>query len=204
MMMAQNVQEKGCVTPALYRCAYPAPYPEIRVARPNPTYARLLLEDYAGAVSETGAILQYNYHHFVLHNQYSEVADLLACISLVEMHHQEMLAETIMQLGVDPRYRVFTVTNEEKYWDASYIFYGIDLCDRISADIASEWAAIASYREHQHLIDDPYIKALLERIILDEMYHITLFHQIMQKYCSQQLPQRDATQTVPDLQNPPT
>ncbi len=200
--MVQNAQEKGCVTPALYRCAYPAPYPEVRVVRQNPVYARLLLEDYAGVVSETSAILQYNYHHFVLENQYSEVADLLACVSLVEMHHQEMLAETIMMLGVDPRYRVFTVTNEEKYWDASYVFYGIGLCDRISMDIASEWAAIANYREHQRMIDDPYIKELLERIILDELHHITLFNQVMQRYCWPKLPQRDATMPVADLQNP--
>lgn len=196
--------EKGCVTPALYRCAYPAPYPEIRVARQNPAYARLLLEDYAGMISETSAIMQYNYHHIVLEEQYSEVADLLGCVSLVEMHHQEMLAETIMMLGIDPRYRVFSYTNEEKYWDASYIFYGNDLCDRIAMDIGSEWAAITNYRVHQHMIDDPYIKELLERIILDELHHITLFNQVIQKYCQPQLPHRDASMPAPDLPNQPT
>ncbi len=201
--MNQNSQEKGCVTPALYRCAYPAPYPEIRVVKQNPSYARLLLEDYAGVVSETSAIMQYNYHHFVLKNQYKDAADLLACISLVEMHHQEMLASTIIMLGVDPCYRVFTVTNEEKYWNASYVFYGIDFCDRISMDIAGEWAAIANYRKHQYMIDDLYIKELLERVILDELHHITLFNQLMQRYCWPQLPQRNDIKPVPDLQNNP-
>lgn len=37
-------------------CALPIPYPEPRVVRPNPYYAMLLLEDYAGAVSEMTAI----------------------------------------------------------------------------------------------------------------------------------------------------
>ncbi len=201
--MTKSSQEKGYVTSATYKCAYPAPYPEIRVVKPNPSYARLLLEDYAGAVSETSAIMQYNYHHFVLKNQYKDAADLLMCISLVEMHHQEMLASAIIMLGADPRYRVFTVTNEENFWDASYVFYGIDLCDRISADIAGEWAAIAKYREHQRIINDPYIKELLERIILDELHHITLFNQLMQRYCWLQLPKRDATKPIPDPQNNP-
>ena len=31
-----------------------------------------------------------------------EVSKLLSCIALVEMHHLEILAETIYQLGVDP------------------------------------------------------------------------------------------------------
>ncbi|SHF41334.1 bacterioferritin [Desulfofundulus australicus DSM 11792] len=182
-----------CMSPAVYKCAYPAPYPEIRVVKQNPYYARLLLEDYAGAVSETSAVMQYTYHHLLLEKQYKEAADLLECISLVEMHHLEMLGSIILMLGVEPRYRVLTVTNEEKYWDASYIYYGSDLCDRISADIAGEWAAITNYRKHQQIIDDPYIKELLERIIMDELHHINLFHQLMQKYCWHQLPQRVAS-----------
>lgn len=185
--------QKGCVTPAVYRCAYPAPYPDVRVVTPNPYYAQLLLEDYAGVISETSAVMQYNYHHFVLEEQYHDVAEMLVCISLVEMHHQEMIAETIIKLGVDPRYQVFTPANQVKYWEASYIFYGTALCDRISADIASEWAAIAQYREHQFKIDDPYIKEMLERIIIDELHHITLFNGLMQKYCSSQLPGQKTT-----------
>ena len=39
----------------------------------------------------------------------------------------------------------------------------------LAADIAGEWAAIAYYRDHQQRIADPYIKELLERIILDSI-----------------------------------
>lgn len=188
--MKVNSPAQGYVTPALYKCAYPTPYPEVRVVAPNPYYAQLLLEDYAGTVSEFSAISQYIYHHFVLEHKYKDVADLLACISLVEMHHLELLAETIIMLGVDPRFRTVKNNNIEEYWDASFIFYGISLCDQISSDIAGEWAAIESYRKHQHLIDDPNIRQLLERIILDELHHIDLLNQIMQKYCQPQLPQQ--------------
>jgi bacterioferritin len=53
----------------------------------------------------------------------------------------------------------------------------------LAADIAGEWAAIAYYRDHQQRIADPYIKELLERIILDEYHHIKLFNDVMRKYC---------------------
>lgn len=168
--------------PKMFRCAYPAPYPPVQISAPNRLYAELLLEDYAGVVSEVTAINQYLHHYFVLEGINDEVAELEECISLVEMHHMELLAETIRLLGVDPRYRVFR-NNQEIYWNASYVYYGYALCDRLAADIASEWAAIAAYRDHQQKIGDPYIKELLERIIQDEYHHIRLFNEVMQKYC---------------------
>ncbi|HHV08286.1 MAG TPA: bacterioferritin [Firmicutes bacterium] len=174
-------------TPAIYRCAYPAPYPEVKVTAPNPYYATLLLEDYAGQVSELSAINQYVYHHVVLEPDFEEVADLLECIALVEMHHLEILAETILMLGVDPRYRTIAKNETEQYWDASFVYYGTSLCDRLTADIASEWAAIANYRRHQNMINDPYIRNILERIILDELHHIMLFNQMVDKYCRPQM-----------------
>jgi len=168
--------------PQMFKCGYPAPYPPVRVTAPNRAYAEILLEDYTGVVSEITAINQYLYHHFVLEGINDEVADLLECVSLVEMHHMELLAETIKLLGVDPRYRVFQ-DSREIYWSATYVYYGLGLCDRLASDIAGEWAAIAAYRDHQSRIADPYIKALLERIIMDEYHHIQLFNEVLMKYC---------------------
>lgn len=167
----------------IYKCAYPAPYPEIRVMGLNHNYAMLLLEDYAGSVSEFSAITQYVYHNFVLKPEYGELADLLECIALVEMHHLEILAETIFKLGVDPLYRTIETNGTERFWNANFVFYGAGLCDRLMADIASEWAAITNYRKHQQMISDPYVKQILERIILDEFHHIKLLNEVAKKYC---------------------
>ncbi len=173
----------GCDSPAIYKCAYPAPYPEIRVSGRNPYFARLLLEDYAGHSGELTAINQYMYHHFVLESGHEEVADLLSCIGLVEMHHLEILAETILELGVDPRYRIIEGNGTERYWDSSFVFYGTTLCDRLTADLAGEWAAIANYCKHQQMITDPFVNQILERIILDELHHVRLFNQMIERYC---------------------
>ncbi|SFQ94713.1 ferritin-like domain-containing protein [Desulfoscipio geothermicus] len=180
---------QGNVKPAAARqdhlnrwCALPTLYPEIRVQRPNRYYAELLLEDYAGQVSEMTAINQYFYHHVVFKEKYADLAALEECISIIEMWHLEMLAETILLLGVDPRIRTLT-GNQTVYWNANYVYYGNSVCDRLAADIAAEKSAIVQYRKHRDLINDPYIDAILERIIMDEQHHLRLFTEAMDKYC---------------------
>ncbi|MFQ9087782.1 MAG: hypothetical protein ACLR6H_13835 [Roseburia sp.] len=42
----------------------------------------------------------------------------------------------------------------------------------VLADIESEKAAINQYRMHMRRIRDPYVNAVLARIIRDEEYHI--------------------------------
>lgn len=162
-------------------CALPEPYPEPRVVRPNHFYATLLLEDYAGIVSELTAINQYFYHYLALYN-YHDLAELEECVSIIEMFHLELLGKTILQLGIPPEYRTLT-SNRQNYWDASYVYYGRNVCDMLTADIAAERNAINNYRHHQFLIEDPYIKELLGRIIMDEEHHLILFSEAAARYC---------------------
>lgn len=163
-------------------CALPAHYPEPRVVGPNHYYATILLEDYAGIVSEMTAINQYFYHYLTFDKKYEELAELEECIAIIEMYHLELLGKTIQLLGVAPEFRTLT-NNHTVYWNASYVYYGQDVCDRLAADIAAEKMAIQNYRLHQQLIGDPYIKELLERIIMDEQHHLQLFTKYAQKYC---------------------
>lgn len=183
-MVTQNKENKGIINvePHLDRwCALPDPYPEPRALRPNYYYAMLLLEDYAGTISEMTAINQYFYHYLTF-GAHKDLAELEECISIIEMHHLELLGETILLLGVLPEYRTFT-NNRQNYWNASYVYYGNNICDRLASDIAAEVSAIQQYRYHQQLIDDPHIKALLERIIKDEEHHLMLFRNAAAKYC---------------------
>ncbi|HAG08363.1 MAG TPA: bacterioferritin [Desulfotomaculum sp.] len=164
------------------KCSTPGPYPEIKVVRPNLFYAQLLMEDYAGVVSELSAIGQYVYHYITFEEKHKELAELEECISLVEMHHLEMLAQVIRMLGGNPQYKVVK-NNQDVYWNSSYIYYGQEICDRLASDIEGEKAAITQYQQHYKLIADPYIQRLLERIIQDETYHIQLLTQALQKHC---------------------
>jgi len=162
--------------------ADPTPYPEIKVMTPNKYYASLLMDDYAGSVSELTAINQYLYHYFVTGEEYEAVAKMIERISITEMHHMEILAELIQLLGGDPVYKGNPNTGGT-IWTAKYVYYGNDLCSRLYADINSENLAIKNYEEHIHMINDIYVQAILKRIVLDEKIHVVFFQQAIDKYC---------------------
>lgn len=162
--------------------ADPAPYPAITVQQPNMYYAELLIDDYAGMVSEFTAINQYLYHHYFFKEVDESLGELLDNVSINEMLHMEILAELIKMLGGKPVIRGGSST-AGTFWSGSFVFYGHTLCDQLNADIQAEHKAIAAYREHIRIIADSNIKAMLQRIILDEEVHIRLFNQALGKYC---------------------
>ena len=135
------------------------PYPEIRVEQPNLEYAKLLLEDYAGTISEDPAVHLYLYQH------------------LVEMQHLEILGKLIKLLGLDPAFVSFK-DDRLVAWTANYVNYTTDLETMIDVDIMSETKAIQKYREHVQMLDDVYIKQILLRIIEDEEIHLDIFKKL--------------------------
>lgn len=158
------------------------PYPEIRVLGKNPYYAQLLYNDYAGDVSEFTAIMQYIHHHMQMKCDpaWQEAAVLEEGVSIIEMKHLELLGETILLLGGDSRYE----DGQRQPWTSLYVSYDdFDFCAQLRADIQSEEIAIHNYRKHIQEIHDPYIQALLARIIKDEEHHLRLFRECLAKHC---------------------
>ncbi len=159
----------------------PDPYPAVQVEGPNPEYARLLLDDYAGIVSEMTAITQYLFHHFDMPEELADVAQMLEDVAIVEMHHMEILAELIKLLGQPPMY----MDGQGLFWNATYVPYLSGCpCEQLRSDIHAEQTAIETYRRHIELIDDRYIKEILARIVMDEELHLQLFSEAYEKYCA--------------------
>lgn len=153
------------------------PYPEIKIERQNTKYAQLLMEDYAGVISEMTAINLYTYQNILNKKNYSELSEMLHDISITEMRHLQILGELINLLGLYPTFQ--SVNNGLLCsWDSSYINYNTDIKEMLLIDIKSEEEAIAQYRLHQSIIDDKYIKEIIERIILDEQQHIKCFKMV--------------------------
>lgn len=153
-----------------YKCNLP--YPEVKVEKKNIEYAKMLSNAYAGNISEDTAIHLYMYQSIVLNN---EVSDILEKIAVVEMHHLELLAKAIYLLGLDPMYKSYT---PDKYFNGQYIRYQKDLNDILEINIISEEIAIDNYEKLVNIIDDKYIKELLNRIILDEKVHLEIFKKL--------------------------
>lgn len=146
------------------------PYPEVKVLGPNQCYALLLKEDYVGLVSEMTAINQYLYHHFEISFFNEEIAKALEEIAIVEMKHLEILAKLIILLGEKPIYY-----SQNSFWNGSYVFYGDNMLMQLQSDLDSELKAIEIYNKHIGMIGDPFIKKILERIVIDEKIHVNLF-----------------------------
>ena len=152
------------------------PYPQIKVMGKNKYYALLLKEDYVGMVSEMTAINQYLYHYFVNNDNYKDIAHMLEQISIVEMTHLEILAKLIILLGEKPIYY-----SNNSFWNGSYVDYGSNILEQLKSDLESEYKAIDNYNNDILKIDDPYIKDILKRIILDEEIHVELFKEAILK-----------------------
>lgn len=159
------------------------PYPPIKVKGKNIFYAEILMDDYAGYISEFSAISQYIYHSLDLGNVDQNLANMYIQISKVEMHHLDILGQLITLLGGNPQYRGSYSTNF-KPWNGSFVYYGVNICERLYKDLESEYSAIASYKRHIEIIDDDYIRKIIQRIILDEKVHIKHFKSAIKKYCN--------------------
>lgn len=175
-------------------CQSKMPMPEIKVERKNPEYAKLLLNAFSGSEdSELAAILQYLYHHETIENE--TIANVLLCISMIEMNHYEVLSELITLLGEKPflfnANKYFYSTGTIGYMDNPFACHeeALDKADKakirlkLEKDILSEINAINAYNFIQKNIKDKYINKIIEKIIEDEKFHLRLFNTLLEKYC---------------------
>ncbi|KMT23180.1 ferritin-like domain-containing protein [Clostridium cylindrosporum] len=159
------------------------PYPKINISEKNPYYAKIILQNYAGMVSEFSAVSQYTYQKIKLFKSYPEISEVLLKISIVEMHHLEVLGKMIIELGDDPG---FWIKKKDKYnyWSPKFVDYTNEPKAIIKSDITDELKAIKQYENSIKVIHDENINAILKRIILDEELHIKILTGIYDKYFS--------------------
>lgn len=69
-----------------------------RVSKPDPRFARLLLEQFGGPNGELKAAMQYFVQAFACHNPYPDKYDMLMDIATEELTHLEIVGATIQML----------------------------------------------------------------------------------------------------------
>jgi bacterioferritin len=159
------------------------PSPPIRVKEKNIFYAEILMYDYTGYISEFTATSQYVCRYFGIDKVDKNLDSMYIQISRVEMYHLDILGQVITLLGGNPKYRGSESTNFMP-WNGTFVYYGEDICDRLYKDLESEYSAISSYKKHIEMIDDDYIREILQRIILYEEVHIKHFKADINRYCN--------------------
>ena len=156
-------------------------YPTPQVERENIEYAKMLSHDYAGSTSEDTAIHLYSYQAIILEKTHPDIAKILKRIAITEMHHLELLGKTIYLLGLKPKYVSYTPDNIKQYWNSSSVNYTISLTNMLKQDIKAESLAIETYEKQKSIINDKYIKNLLNCIIEDEKKHLQIFTDLLKQ-----------------------
>lgn len=157
-------------------------YPQIRVKEKQPYYGELLLNDYAGSVSELTAWSQYLNHGGVIFEQYPEVGEILYYIGNEEMAHLQILNKLIKLLGVNPKYRIIKEDDLRIWWSPSYINYKNEVSEILKANIDSEKNTITQYTDHLNIIEDDYVKAILISFVMEERKHLKILEKTYEDF----------------------
>lgn len=118
----------------------------------------------ADLYGEHDAILYYLTHAWTVARQYGH--EILE-IAYDEMRHFKWLAHTIVELGGVP-----DLTTPE----VSPI---MNIQAALQKDVEAEIHAIDQYQEHLDVIPQEFIKALLQRIVVDERDHLRQFQELL-------------------------
>ena len=158
------------------------PYPPIQVSEKNQAYACLLSMDYCGSVSEMSAITQYINNENRLSTAKCNLAKTILGIAMAEMIHLQKLGELIFLLGGNVDFTARQPKGRQRMWTPAYLTIPANPLQMIAADIEAEKAAISQYQAHIKMINDKNITNVLERIILDEEYHILWLNALVKDF----------------------
>lgn len=161
------------------QCLLSLPYPEIKVERPNRKYAVLLAQFISGANSELTSISDYAFQSIITEATDQSLSDILECISITEMKHFRIIAKTIQKLGSTPVFWHANKHGKKQFWNTGFVDYRCDVREFLKENIFNEKKAIINYKNALLQINDTYIRQIIERIILDEEHHITLFSSML-------------------------
>lgn len=155
------------------------PYPPIQVQERNMAYANLLSIDYCGSVSEMTAITQYINNENRMSAERCALAKTILGIAMAEMMHLQKLGELIFLLGGTVDFTARYQNGRAMMWTPEYLQIPGNVGPMLQADIEAEQGTIKQYKAHIRMINDRGVNAVLERIILDEEYHIMLLRTMM-------------------------
>lgn len=143
-------------------------YP-IHVARPDPRFAQILLEHYAGRDGELSQITQYLSHQANITNRY--VRELYGLIIAEELAHLEILSTLIHKLGGELAYYV---NRRGEPWKLEYIEQGSEPLELLKMDIDLELRSKTLYEKSVDRTKDSGIQKILQFLVRREEIHQSL------------------------------
>ena len=164
-------------------------YP-VKIDKPNPRLAAIIISQYGGPDGELGASLRYLSQRYSM--PFDELKGLLTDIGTEELAHVEIISSMIYQLtdgatpeelkaaGMDTSYAQFghgiqpSDANGSPF-TTSYINVFSDPVTDLHENMAAEQKALATYYQLINLTDDPDIKDVLSFLGQREITHYQRF-----------------------------
>jgi len=140
-------------------------YP-IHVERPDPVFAKVLFEHYAGKDSEFSTAVQYLNHRSNMPNRH--VRELLSLIAAEELGHMELIAVAINKLGGPP---LSYADSQGVPWVINYIDQSVDPVNMLQVDVQTETRETELYQQHLEMTCDSNMKRLISFLIGREDVH---------------------------------
>ncbi len=169
-------------------------YP-VKIARPNPRLASIIISQYGGPDGELGASLRYLSQRYSM--PFDELKGLLTDIGTEELGHLEMIGAIVHQLTrnmKDEQYRdpafapyfvdhtagVYPTAASGFPWSASSMQVKGDPIADLTEDLAAEQKARVTYDNILRLSDDPDVNDVIKFLREREIVHFQRFGEAMQ------------------------
>lgn len=169
-------------------------YP-VKIAKPNPRLASVIITQYGGPDGELGASLRYLSQRYSM--PYDELKGLLTDIGTEELGHLEMVGTIVHQLTrnlkeeqiqdsafapyfVDHTTGVYPTSASGFPWSAAGMQVKGDPVTDLSEDMAAEQKARTTYDNILRLSDDPDVNDVIRFLREREIVHFQRFGEAMQ------------------------
>ena len=169
-------------------------YP-VRIRRPNPALAKIILTQYGGPDGELGASLRYLSQRYSM--PFDELKGLLTDIGTEELGHLEMVGAIVHQLTrnlkdnqykdpafapyfVDHTVWVYPAAAAGFPWNAGSMAVKGDPIADLTEDLAAEQKARVTYDNILRLSDDPDVNDVIRFLREREIVHFQRFGEALQ------------------------
>ena len=169
-------------------------YP-VRIQKPNPRLARIILTQYGGPDGELGASLRYLSQRYSM--PFDELKGLLTDIGTEELGHLEMVGSIVHQLTrnlkdseieksdfapsfVDHTIGVYPASAAGTPWSAAMMQVKGDPITDLAEDMGAEQKARVTYDNILRLSDDPDVNDVIKFLRQREIVHFQRFGEAMQ------------------------
>ena len=164
-------------------------YP-VKIDKPNPRLAAVIISQYGGPDGELGASLRYLSQRYSM--PFDELKGLLTDIGVEELGHLEMIGAIVYQLTrnlsekdiktagfdayfVDHTTGVYPTAASGWPWNAATIAVKGDLIADLTEDLAAEQKARVTYDNILRMSDDPDVNDVIKFLRQREVVHFQRF-----------------------------